>query len=84
MSKVKDWLDTTSFKHYVIEGSLADASFRKYFRLSSGAKTAILMDSSLEKGSLGPFVDVTARLSSAGVASPKIYEKNLDEDSLVC
>lgn len=83
MSKVKEWLGETSFKHYVLEGSLADASFRKYFRLSSGARTAILMDSSLEKSSLEAFVDVTSRLAGVGVASPKIYEKNMDDGFLI-
>lgn len=83
MSRLKEWLDSTPFGHYVVEGSLADASFRKYFRLSGGAKSAILMDSSLEKGSLVSFLDITLRLADAGVASPKIYEKNIDEGFLI-
>lgn len=76
MSKIREWLLTTPYKNYTIEASLADASFRKYYRLRDGEKTALLMDSSLELNSLKSFLDVTAKLSSADVGVPKIFEKN--------
>lgn len=45
--------------------------------------SVLLMDSSLEKESLSPFIDVTARLLNAGVKAPKILEKNLDDGFLI-
>jgi len=83
MSKTQTWLKTTSFKNYIIESALADASFRKYYRLRDGNKTALLMDSSLEKASLDPFLDVTSRLQNADVGVPKIFEKNIEEGYLI-
>lgn len=83
MSKTQTWLKTTSFKNYIIESAIADASFRKYYRLRDGSKTALLMDSSLEKESLKSFLDVTLRLKSADVGVPKIFEQNTEEGFLI-
>ncbi|MDT8337908.1 MAG: phosphotransferase [Sulfurimonas sp.] len=83
MSKTETWLKTTTFKNYIVESALADASFRKYYRLRDGNKTALLMDSSLEKESLKSFLDVTSRLQSADVGVPKIFEQNIDNGYLI-
>lgn len=83
MSKTQTWLKTTSFKNYIVESALADASFRKYYRLREGGKTALLMDSSLEKASLRSFLDVTSRLKNVDVGVPKIFEQNPDEGYLI-
>ncbi len=83
MNKINEWLKTTLFKKYTIETALADASFRKYYRLRDGDKTALLMDSSLEKSSLISFLDVSCRLAGAGVCAPKIFEQNLEEGYLI-
>jgi hypothetical protein len=83
MDKIKEWLNTTSYKNYEISIASADASFRKYYRLEDAKNTFLLMDSSLEKDSLAPFVDVTARLLRAEVNAPKILEKNLKDGFLI-
>ena len=79
MDKIKEWLKTTPYKNYSIEIASADASFRKYYRLTDENKTVLLMDSSLEKESLSPFLDVTFRLLDVGVNAPEILEKNLED-----
>lgn len=83
MNKILTWLSTTSFKNYSLESALADASFRKYYRLRNGDKTAIFMDSSGEMNSLKPFVDISSRLYAVGVCAPKIFEKNLEDGYLI-
>jgi len=83
MNKIKEWLKTTSYKNYTIEAALADASFRKYYRLRDGDKTALLMDSSLEINSLKSFLDVTTRLKNADVSVPKIFEQNIENGYLI-
>ncbi|MDD5400472.1 MAG: phosphotransferase [Sulfurimonas sp.] len=83
MSKIKEWLQTTSYKNYTIETALADASFRKYYRLRDGDKTALLMDSSLELNSLKSFLDVTIRLKNADVSVPKIFEQNIENGYII-
>lgn len=83
MNKIEAWLKTTTYKNYIIETELADASFRKYYRLRDGNKTALLMDSSLEKESLESFIDVTSRLKNADVGVPKIFEQNREKGYLI-
>ena len=83
MDKIKEWLEQTSYKDYEIEVASADASFRAYYRLSHEDKTVLLMDSSLEKESLAPFIDVTSRLLNAGVKAPHILEQNLNDGFLI-
>jgi len=77
MKQIKKYLESTPYKEYAITIASADASFRKYYRLSKDDKTFLLMDSSLEKSSLMPFLDVTQKLQNAGVKVPHIYEKEL-------
>ncbi|MEA2091360.1 MAG: aminoglycoside phosphotransferase, partial [Campylobacterota bacterium] len=83
MDKIKEWLDTTPYKDYTITIASADASFRKYYRLTDAQKTFLLMDSSLEKESLAPFIDVTSRLLKVDVNAPKILETNLKDGFLI-
>jgi len=83
MNKIKEWLATTPYKNYTIEIASADASFRKYYRLTNNDKTVLLMDSSLEKESLAPFLDVTARLLHVDVNAPRILEQNLEDGFLI-
>ena len=83
MKKIKEWLATTPYKEYEISIASADASFRKYYRLKKEDKSFLLMDSSLEKESLTPFLDVTQRLLNAAVQVPHIYEQNLSLGYLV-
>jgi len=77
MKKINDWLETTPYKDYKLSIASADASFRKYYRLSKDEKSFLLMDSSLELASLKPFIDITKRVLNTGVKAPKIYETNL-------
>ncbi len=83
MRKIKSWLEAIGWQDHKIEVASADASFRRYFRLKDGDKSFILMDSSLEKESLSPFIDVTKRLLHAGVKAPEIIEENLDDGYLI-
>jgi aminoglycoside/choline kinase family phosphotransferase len=55
-----------------IEPLAGDASFRRYFRLRDGQEHWVLMDAPPAKESLGPFIDVAARLEGGGVRVPAI------------
>jgi len=65
----------------------ADASFRRYFRMSSPAvgalDTWIVMDAPPEKEDVGPFIQVAKMLESAGVHAPRIVAENLSEGFLL-
>lgn len=49
-----------------------DASFRHYYRLVDGPRTAMLMDAPPDREPVGPFVKVTQHLQSIGARVPKI------------
>jgi hypothetical protein len=83
MNRVKEWLEQTPYRDYTLTIASADASFRKYYRIQQESQSFLVMDSSLEKESLSPFIDVTSRLLNAGVKVPHILEQNLEEGFLV-
>ena len=83
MDKIREWLDGTHYQHFAIEVASADASFRQYYRLTHANVTLLLMDSSLEKDSLLPFINVTKKLLSVDVKAPKILETNLEVGYLI-
>ncbi len=66
-----------------LEEICSDASFRKYYRLESSLCSGIVMDASLQKESLSPFIDISNRLQKAGVKSPKIFKDNLNNGFLL-
>ena len=51
----------------------ADASFRRYFRWQAGTGSYVAMDAPPEREGLERFVDVAARLRSAGLHAPEIH-----------
>jgi aminoglycoside/choline kinase family phosphotransferase len=55
----------------------SDASFRRYFRLYKENQSYILMDSTKDKESLKPFVDINQKLLDANVKVPKIVYQDL-------
>ncbi len=83
MQQIKEWLEQTPYKDYKLTVASADASFRKYYRLSNAGTSLILMDASLEKESLKPFLDVTKRLLATKVKAPKIFTQNLELGFLI-
>ena len=48
-----------------------DASFRRYFRVHRGGKTAVLMDAPPEHEDIGPFLTVAGHLLDRGFAPPR-------------
>ena len=78
MNKIEEWLEEID-----CEGELdpvtADASLRKYYRLKSSMHSGIVMDSSEQKESLAPFLDMNLRLYEANVRVPKIFTYNKRE-----
>ena len=69
----------------------ADASFRRYFRLTAGAggalapgqRTLIAMDAPPAKEDSRPFVHVAALLRAAGVHAPEVLAADLDRGFLL-
>ena len=83
MQKIKDFLQDTPYRHFTIEIASSDASFRRYFRLTHDDKTLVVMDSSLEKSSLEPFIDVTRLIESVNLHAPKIIHEDREKGFLI-
>jgi len=76
--KLEEWLEQIGCEGE-LEPVAADASFRKYYRLKSMMHSGIVMDASLQKESVMPFIDIEHRLYEAGVRVAKINTFNLEE-----
>lgn len=61
----------------------ADASFRRYFRLSDGAESWILMDAPPDREDCRPFMQVTERMLAAGLHAPRIVAADIDHGFLL-
>ena len=86
---LKDWLSQLfSPQHREeelnIEPASADASFRRYFRVTlPDGSTRIVMDAPPEHEDCRPFLKVSALFRAAGVHVPEIYAENLEQGFLL-
>jgi hypothetical protein len=61
----------------------ADASFRRYFRITSAAGTRIVMDAPPEHEDCGPFVQVARLMRDAGLHVPEVQAADLGQGFLL-
>jgi hypothetical protein len=67
-----------------IEAASADASFRRYFRVTlSDGSTRIVMDAPPEQEDCRPFLKVAALFQAAGVHVPEVYAADLTQGFLL-
>ncbi len=62
----------------VVQALAADASFRRYFRLSRGEERRILMDAPPPQEDIRPFVAVAEHLQALGQHPPAILAQDVD------
>ncbi|MDY0403584.1 phosphotransferase [Sulfurovum sp.] len=82
MEKIEAWLEDICCEGKLVPAS-SDASFRRYYRLNDGIQSSIIMDASLQKESIEPFVDIAFRLRDVKVKIPKILVQNREEGFLM-
>ena len=68
-------VDTLGFADSRIEPASADASFRRYFRVTRGGDTHIVMDAPPDKEDLVPFVNVARLLAGMGLNVPIVLAR---------
>ncbi len=66
-----------------LEPASADASFRRYFRLTRDADSFIVMDAPPEKEPLGPFVHVAHLLASLDLNVPIVLARDFERGLLL-
>ena len=72
VESIKNWLKSQLNHNFSIESASSDASFRRYFRITSNNKTYILMDAPPNLERIDHFVNITNKLIAAEINSPKI------------
>ena len=78
LAELQYWLaDELGFGDFTIEPASSDASFRRYFRVTSGKTSQIVMDAPPDKEDCGPFISIASILADLGLNVPLILEADL-------
>jgi N-acetylmuramate 1-kinase len=72
-----------NFEGSTLAPATADASFRRYFRITQGDKTWIAMDAPPPQENCRPFVRIAKMMADAGLHTPTVHAQNLDRGFLV-
>ena len=83
MQVIEKWITDLGYKDYTLTSITADASSRKYYRLTVEEESFVIMDSSADKDSMYPFIDISVRLLKAKVEVPRIISQNIKEGFLL-
>jgi N-acetylmuramate 1-kinase len=68
---------------YSLAPASADASFRRYFRITTPTATHIVMDAPTEQEDCRPFVRVAGLMRQAGVHAPEVLAQDLEQGFLL-
>lgn len=82
--EARDWAQSQLQLHdSEFSAASADASFRRYFRLSEGSRSWIVMDAPPEQEDCGPFIHVSELMQAAGLTVPTILARDLKRGFLL-
>ena len=83
LEQLKVWLNETGVTYQDIAPASADASFRRYFRITDNDNTFIVMDAPPEKEDCKPFIHIAQLLLSYDLNVPKIVQQDLEQGFLL-
>ena len=84
LETLKTWVGTVlDVAEYELRPASEDASFRRYFRVTSPGATHIVMDAPPAKEDLRPFIEVARRLHQLGLNVPEVLEQDLERGFLL-
>jgi aminoglycoside/choline kinase family phosphotransferase len=76
---LKDWIARVfGAGRFDIRPASADASFRRYFRVTAGHQSLIAMDAPPDKGDMHSYVAIARRFHALGLNVPEVLEENHD------
>jgi hypothetical protein len=70
-------------QHFDISPASADASFRRYFRITTGDGSLIAMDAPPQQEDCGPFLHITGLFAEAGMHVPAVLGQDLAQGFLL-
>jgi N-acetylmuramate 1-kinase len=84
LEQLEQWL-TGLFgaRDFAVTTASADASFRRYFRVSRAGQTWIAMDAPPAKEDMEPYIRIASMLVDVGVNAPRVLERNVQEGFLL-
>ena len=84
LQQLQYWLShELGLPSYEIAPASADASFRRYFRITFGGESRIVMDAPPEKEDSRPFVRIARLLEGIGLHVPRIHAEDLAQGFLL-
>ncbi len=83
LEQLKIWLNDSGVTYQTIAPASADASFRRYFRISDAKNSFIVMDAPPEKEDCQPFIHIANILLEFGLNVPKILQQDLKQGFLL-
>lgn len=77
IAALQAWLrDEVGMKDFGFAPASSDASFRRYFRVTAGGRSLIVMDAPPGKEDVGPFISIARALAGIGLNVPRILAEN--------
>jgi len=84
IQQLENWVkEQFPAKPFTMQPASADASFRRYFRVSFKDQTFIVMDAPPQHEDCRPFLQVVEILAATGVHVPKVLAQNPDQGFLL-
>jgi N-acetylmuramate 1-kinase len=84
LAQLDRWLNGLfGVRDFSITTASADASFRRYFRVTRAAQSWIAMDAPPDKEDMEPYIRIAAMLVDVGVNAPRVLERNQAEGFLL-
>jgi len=82
-AEAHDFLARSGWAGARVEPLAGDASFRRYFRVVDGRRSAVLMDAPPAHEDVRPFVAVAEWLHSVGLSAPEILARDIEHGLLL-
>ncbi len=84
IEELKQWLQQQpGLENFSLDPASSDASFRRYFRISTDRDSFIAMDAPPEQEDCRPFVAIATALAETGLNVPEILAQNLERGFLL-
>lgn len=84
LAQLKAWLEKSAVKQaFTLEPATADASFRRYFRVTVDAVTYIAMDAPPPQEDCRPFVKIATLMYEAGLNVPRVIAQDIEHGFLL-
>lgn len=84
LEQLEQWLaGLFGSRDFTLTTASADASFRRYFRVTRGNQSWIVMDAPPEKENIEPYIRIANMLVDVGVNAPHVMQINLNEGFLL-